>query len=233
MEARIFFLLLSRSAKAGLYLALSMTVVAPVFAAEGDPASGEQSEEFLQVEEPLIQPKVERKEIIDAKIDTEDFELGFFGGLYSTEDFGTNSVMGFRFAYHINEDFFFEFTGGETETEKSSLEQAGFFTLLADNERDLQYYNFIMGFNILPGEAFITRDWAFYTAFYVLAGIGSTSFAGEDRFTIIGGGGFRFIATDWMALHVDFRDHVFEDDTTGVEKTTHNLEIHSGVTFFF
>ena len=121
-----------------LFLALLLAV--PVFAAEGDPATGGASDEILQVDEPLIQPKVERKEIIDAKIDTEDFELGFFGGLYSTEDFGTNSVMGFRFAYHINEDFFFEFTAGETETEKSSLEEAGFFTLLDDNERDLQYY---------------------------------------------------------------------------------------------
>ena len=213
-------------------LIVPLLMAAPVFAAEGE-SSGSSAEPVLAVDEPLIQPEVERKEIIDAKIDTEDFELGFFGGLYSTEDFGTNSVVGFRFAYHINEDFFFELTGGETETEKSSVEELGFFTILDDDERDLQYYNFTLGYNLLPGEAFITRDWAFYTAFYVLAGIGSTSFAGEDEFTVVGGGGFRFIATDWMALHVDFRDHIFELDILGKEKTTHNLELHSGVTFFF
>ena len=44
---------------------------------------------------------------------------------------------------------------------------------------------------------------------------------------------FRFLLTDSLALHVDFRDHLFDIDLLGEEKTAHNLEGHIGVTVFF
>lgn len=228
MEVRFFILFLRRSvntASQWLTLALLVTVAAPTLAAEEPP--------LPSTDAPLVEPEVERKEIIDAKLDTEDFEIGFFGGLYSTEDFGTNSVMGARLAYHVTEDFFFEIAAGESQTSKSSVERLGFFQILSKDERDLQYYNFSLGYNILPGEAFITSNWAFYTAFYVIGGIGNTSFAGQDNFTINFGGGFRFVATDWMAFHLDARNHVFDLDILGEEQSTQNLEFHSGITFFF
>jgi outer membrane beta-barrel protein len=181
----------------------------------------------------MIEPEIERKEIIDAKLDTEDFEVGFFSGLYSTEDFGTNSVMGARIGYHVTEDFFFEIAAGESQAEKSSVERLGIFDSFSDAERQLQYYNFSLGWNILPGEAFITSNWAFYTAFYFIAGVGNTSFLGQDNFTINFGGGFRFVATDWMAFHLDARNHVFDLDAFEEERSTQNLELHGGITFFF
>jgi len=181
----------------------------------------------------MIEPEVERHEIIEAKIDDEDFELGFYGGLYSTEDFGTNSVIGARFAYHITEDYFVEFAAGETKTERSSAEELFFVDLMSDDERNLRYYNVGFGYNILPGETFISSGWAFYTAFYAIAGVGMTEFAGENLFTVNFGFGFRFIVTDWMAFHVDVRDHVFELDVIRENDSTNNLEMHGGITFFF
>ena len=192
------------------------------------------AEDLVQREgTPMIEPEVERHEIIEAKIDDEDFELGFYGGLYSTEDFGTNSVIGARFAYHITEDYFVEFAAGETKTERSSAEELFFVDLMADDERTLRYYNVGFGYNILPGEAFISSGWAIYTAFYAIAGVGMTEFAGENLFTVNFGFGFRFILTDWMAFHVDVRDHVFELDVIRENDSTNNLEMHSGITFFF
>jgi outer membrane beta-barrel protein len=182
---------------------------------------------------PLIEPVVEREEIIDAKIDDEDFEIGFYGGFYSTEDFGTNSVIGARFAYHITEDFFIEFTGGESTTRETSAETLFFVELLDDDERILRYYNVSIGYNVLPGEAFISSGWAFYTAFYAVAGVGTTQFAGENLFTVNAGVGFRFIVTDWLAVHFDMRDHIYELDVITDDELTHNLELHSGITFFF
>jgi outer membrane beta-barrel protein len=191
------------------------------------------AEELVLTDAPMIEPEVERNEIIEAKIDDEDFEVGFYGGLYSTEDFGTNSIIGARFAYHITEDYFIEFSGGESKTEKSSIEELGFFTILQDDERKLRYFNVDFGYNILPGETFISSGWAFYTAFYVVAGVGTTQFAGDNIFTANFGFGFRFIATDWMAFHVDVRDHIFELDALTEDDTTHNLEMSGGITFFF
>jgi outer membrane beta-barrel protein len=228
VEVRFFILFLRQRATTTsrwLTLALLITVAVPALAAEEPP--------LPSTDAPLVEPEIERKEIIDAKLDTEDFEIGFFGGLYSTEDFGTNSVMGARLAYHVTEDFFFEIAAGQSQTSQSSVERLGFFQILSKDERDLQYYNFSLGYNILPGEAFITSNWAFYTAFYVIGGIGNTSFAGQDNFTINFGGGFRFVATDWMAFHLDARNHVFDLDILGEEQSTQNLEFHSGITFFF
>lgn len=227
MEVRFFILFLMRYVITVKRCALAVLVALsmPVFADDQAP--------LKSTDAPLIEPQIERKEIIDAKLDTEDFEVGFFSGLYSTEDFGTNSVMGARLAYHVTEDFFFEIAAGESRTQPSSVERLGFFEVLSESERDLQYYNFSLGWNILPGEAFISSDWAFYTAFYFIAGIGNTSFAGQDNFTINFGGGFRFVATDWMAFHLDARNHVFDLDILGEEQSTQNLELHGGITFFF
>jgi outer membrane beta-barrel protein len=63
--------------------------------------------------------------------------------------------------------------------------------------------------------------------------VGSTDFAGDNRFTMNYGAGYRLLATDWLALHADMRDHIFKNDVLGTDKTTHNIELHAGLTFFF
>jgi outer membrane beta-barrel protein len=110
---------------------------------------------------------------------------------------------------------------------------AFFQRLLSDSERQLTYYNLSLGYNILPGEVFIGEGRAYNTGLYVIGGLGSTRFAGDDRFTVNFGAGYRFLLTDSIALHIDFRDHLFDIDLFGEENTTHNLEGTLGVTVFF
>ena len=183
---------------------------------------------------PVIEPEVARRDIKPPKLDTEDFEIGGFGGIMSVEDFGVNPVVGARFAYHITEGFFVEAAAGRTDTEETSFERlSGAAQLLTDDERTLTYYNLSLGYNIFPGEAFIGRRWAMNSSIYLIGGVGSTDFAGDDRFTVNFGVGFRLLPTDWLAVHVDMRDHVFDVDLLGEEKTSHNLESHLGFTIFF
>ena len=63
-------------------------------------------------EQPIIDPEVERRNIKRAQIDTEDFEVGVYGGILSIEDFESHAVYGARLAYHLTEDFFLEATRG-------------------------------------------------------------------------------------------------------------------------
>ena len=182
----------------------------------------------------VIDPEVERREIKEPAIDREDFEVGAFVGIMSIEDFGTNVVYGARLAYHITEGFFVEGTVGQSEAGLTSFEVlSGGAELITDAERQLTYYNLNLGYNILPGEVFIGEERAYNTNLYVIAGLGSTRFAGDDRFTVNVGAGYRFLLNDSVALHIDFRDHMFDIDLLGEEKTTHNLEAHVGVTVFF
>jgi outer membrane beta-barrel protein len=183
---------------------------------------------------PVIDPGIERRVIDPAEIDTEDLELGIYAGQLSVEDFGVNTVIGARFAYHITESFFLELSAGKTDTEETSFERlSGAAQLLTDEEREYEYYNVSFGYNLFPGESFIGRNRAVNTTVYIIGGVGKTSFAGDDRFTANMGVGLRMMPLDWFAIHADVRDHIFDIDLLGREKTAHNLEAHVGVTFFF
>jgi len=193
-----------------------------------EPVTGEPSDQ------PIIDPQVERREIRRTRIDTEDFEVGAYVGVLSVEDFESNVVYGARLAYHLTEDFFLEATAGQSRAGRTSYENlSGSADLLTDSERDYTYYALSLGWNALPGEIFLGENRAYNTAFYLVAGIGNTTFAGDDRFTVSGGFGYRILPADWIAVHFDVRDHVYDIDLLGEKKIVNNLEAHLGLSIFF
>ena len=199
-----------------------------VATAPDEPVTGEPSER------PIIEPQVERREIHRTRIDTEDFEAGAYVGVLSIEDFESNVVYGARLAYHLTEDFFLEGTVGESRAGRTSYENlSGAAELLDDDDRDYTYYALSLGWNALPGEIFVGRNRAYPSAFYLIAGIGSTTFGGDDRFTVSGGFGYRILPADWIAVHFDVRDHVYDIDLLGQKKIVNNLEAHLGLSIFF
>ncbi|MGD2073723.1 MAG: outer membrane beta-barrel domain-containing protein [Gammaproteobacteria bacterium] len=186
-----------------------------------------------QEPEQVVRPEIERRAISKPDIDTEDFEIGIFAGAMNVEDFGTNLVYGARLAYHVTEDVFAEAAYGRTETDETSAERFGGFQILTNSERKLEYYNLSFGFNLLAGESFVGTRWAYASDLYAIAGVGGTSFAGDDLFTWNFGLGYRLLLNDWLAVRVDGRDHVFELDLLGESQTNHNLEFTGGVSIFF
>ena len=125
-----------------------------------------------------------------------------------------------------------EGTAGQTEAGLTSFESlSGGARLFED--RTLTYYNLNLGYNILPGEGFIGEKRAYNTQFYLIAGLGSTEFADDDRFTVNFGAGLRLLLNDAWTLRFDFRDHLYDIDVLGEEKTVHNLEGTLGFSFFF
>jgi outer membrane beta-barrel protein len=184
--------------------------------------------------EPLVVREPERREVKVNQIDTEDFEIGPYGGILDVQDFGSNGVYGLRGAYHITEDFFVEGVYGRSQLGKTSYERlSGNVQLLTDDDRNFSYYALSLGYNIFPGEAFIGRRWAFRGGLYVVAGAGSSDFAGDQRFTISGGFGYRLAMNDWLMLRLDARDYVFKSDLLGSDETLHNFEFTGGLTVFF
>ena len=218
MESRIYVFLLS-----------AMLLAPAVGQAKKKPDKDDSEEASASV----IQPRLERREIKPPQIDTEDFEVGPYGGVMSIEDFGSNTVTGLRFNYHITERFFTEAAYAQTKAERTSYEVlSGGAQLLTDEQRDYSYYSVSFGINVFPGEVFIGKR-AFGSALYIIAGAGNTEFAGDDHFTLNVGGGARLLITDWLAAHIDVRDHLFDTDLLGEAKTTHNIGLHIGFTGFF
>lgn len=186
-----------------------------------------------QKSEQIILPELDRRTIKEAKIDTEDYEVGIYGGALSIEDFGVNPVFGARIAYHVTESIFTEIAIGSSKASKTSFEVlSGGLQLLTDSQRDYTYYNISIGYNLLSGESFFGKS-AYNSDLYLIGGIGNTNFADDNHFTWTIGTGYRFIPRDWMALHIDVRDHLFKSDIIGINKLTHNIEITGGITIFF
>ncbi len=180
----------------------------------------------------IVSPDLERRVIQEAKIDAETLELGFYAGVMAFEDFGTNDVFGARAALHISEDVFFEFNIGASTLDESSIEHLGGTRLLTETERDLVYYNLVLGFNLLPGEIHLSR-WSFHSNLYLLAGAGNTLFADNEHLTYLFGGGFRMAATDWLSLRLEVRNHVLTHAIFGEDKQIQNMEAQLGLTLFF
>ena len=183
----------------------------------------------------VIKPEVKPKEVTEAAIDDESFEIGIFAGVLNIDNFGSNAVYGINASYYATEDFFLQTNyaiskAGNTSFEDLSGENV---RLLTDSERDYTYYNFLFGYNIFPGETFMTSKLTFNSAFYLVAGVGNTKFGGEDNFTTTLGTGYRIVLRDWLTWHIDFRDHIFKSDIIKKNETTHNMELSTGITVFF
>jgi len=182
----------------------------------------------------VIEPEVERRRVKVAKIDSENVELGAYFGAISIEDFGTNPLYGVRADYHVTEDFFFEANIGRSRAGRTSFETLnGNVQLLTGDERQFTYYNLSLGYNFLPGEVYLGRDLAMNSALYLIGGIGSTKFAGDSRFTLNFGAGYRVLPTDWLAIHIDVQNLVFQSDLLGKDKLTSNIGAYLGATVFF
>lgn len=213
MATRFFRLLLSTSAVAGFAI-MSLPVLA-------------------QDAPVIIQPDVERRTITDADIDSENIEVGVFVGQVGIEDFSSSAVYGVSLAYHVTENIFTELSYGQSKAGKTSYEiLSGGAAFLTEDERKYRYYDLSVGYNF-NGEVFLTEGTAYNSDFYVLLGAGSTDFAGDNHFTVSVGAGYRLLLTDYFALRLDVRDHIFNSELIGEKKDTHNLQYTLGATFFF
>jgi outer membrane beta-barrel protein len=231
METRICILLLSLVA-----LGCSGCAIFHRHSAEPTSSSDEQaSPDSDKSDTPptVIEPQVERRDIKVPTIHSSNVELGGYYGEISIQDFGAQPVAGLRLDYHISEDFFAEATYGRAKGGYTSFETLSNVQLLSDAERRFTYYNLSLGYNLLPGEVFIGRNLAMTSTFYLLGGMGSVQFAGDQNFTVNFGAGFLVLPTDWLAVHIDVQDLVFKSDVTGVEELKNNLQATIGATVFF
>jgi outer membrane beta-barrel protein len=183
----------------------------------------------------VIQAEITRIEFDEAKIETANFEIIAAAGLLSIEDFGVNLLVSAKLVYHLSEDFFSSIDLGKSTAGKTSFEtlNPGGAALLSNAGRELSYVLVSLGYNVFPGEAFITDNTTYNTALYISASMGSTEFAGDRRFTISYGAGYRLLISNYASLYLDVRDHTFNMDLLGESKLTHNLEITLGGSYYF
>lgn len=187
-----------------------------------------------EAEQGLIQPQIERVKFDESLIDSEDFEISAYIGMLSIEDFGVNTLSGFKIAYHINESYFAQLVAGESQAGKTSFEVlSGGAPLLSDDERKLTFYQINLGYNLFPGEAFLSESVTLNNALYVVLGLGNSEFAGDDRFTINYGFGYRLLFMDAFSVNADLKNHMFDMDVFGDRIKTNNVEYSLALGWYF
>jgi outer membrane beta-barrel protein len=181
----------------------------------------------------VVVPQVDRRDVEKPKFPSNDFEVGLFTGTYATQNFGSSWVYGARIGYHITEDFFVEGVYAQTKVSDELFRQILPGGIFATDREKLAYYNFSVGYNLLPGEIFIGGRHARPSQFYIVGGVGSTKFADQRKPTFNFGFGYRLYLADWVALQLDLRDHVFSLDLLGKRQSTQNVELTGGLTVYF
>jgi outer membrane beta-barrel protein len=189
------------------------------------------AEDLPREEEPIIQPPVEEKKVKEAKIDTERLEVGPFYGLYAPDGFGASGVLGIRLAYHLTEDVFFEGSFGMTQIDQTAFRRVIGRPLAADE--DVTYWSVDVGYNLFPGQVFLTRKRTINSTIYLIGGLGQTRLDRRDHFTFNLGTGFKLFVTDWLDIRTDLRAHAFETDLTGQKERNYNLEGTVALAAFF
>jgi len=90
-----------------------------------------------------------------------------------------------------------------------------------------------IGYDIFPGETFLTDNITYNNAFYLVAGIGNTQFAGQDNYTISLGFGYRVLISNYLSASFGVKDHTFNADFLGPDKLTHNLQFTASISIYF
>ncbi len=192
-----------------------------------------------QAKDQVIEPQVDRRNVTVPHISASDLEFGLYTGILSVENFGARSVTGGRLAYHLTDRLFVEGAyAGSTVSDQFYRDRA--LPVFTTAETKLRYYNASVGYNLLPGESFVTKNWAVASAFYLIAGLGTTTIERENFSTLNFGFGYRALLNDWFALHLDVRDYVFNSDilgrtgsSSGKNQRTDNFEMTAGFSIFF
>jgi outer membrane beta-barrel protein len=218
--------------RTSILLPLLMSAALPLVAAAQTPPAAPPAAPNAANEQVIV-PKVERREVPLPRIPSKDIEIGLFGGVYGTQNFGSNAVGGVRLGYHITEDIFVEAAYAQTSVSDEAFRQILPGGIFVDKNETLKYYNVSAGYNLLPGEVFFGRNSAKASAFYLIGGVGSTDFADQKKQTFNVGFGMRLLLGERFSVRVDARDHFFSLDLLGKSQNTQNLELTAGVSYFF
>lgn len=187
----------------------------------------------LRAAEPTIDPQVARRDIRLPRLPNRDVEVALFAGTYATQNFGSAPVLGLRLGYHLSEDFFVQGSLGRTRVSDEAFRQVLPGGVFPNATETLSYGHLAVGWNLLPGEAFVGRGIAKAGALYLLGGVGATQFFEQRRQTFVLGAGGRLMLGPRAALQLDLRDHVFSLDLLGKRQRTQNLEATLGLAWHF
>jgi outer membrane beta-barrel protein len=181
---------------------------------------------------PVIEPQIDRRDINIPKIAVDDYEVGLYVGLLNMDDFGASFSYGVRGVYHLTEDFFIEGMVGFSKVSDEGYSTHG-IPILEDPPTPLTHYDISVGYNLFPGEVFLSDKRSMNSVLYVIGGVGSMKFNDESQLSFNIGAGIYFVPRNWLTLRFDVRDYMFRSDITGINELKHNIELSTTAAWYF
>lgn len=160
------------------------------------------------------------------------FEVGFYTGSLSVEDFGSNLVTGIEVSYYLSPQWIFQLNYGVSDVDRAAFETSD-RQFLSSEDRDFEYISLTGAYRIVEGRSFFGERHKFDSAIYAMLGPNRVSFAGNEEWGISFGLSYRMGFTDWLSANLDFREHMFERDFIGDKKRTLNSEMRIGINALF
>jgi len=164
----------------------------------------------------VVDPDTKTAPVRVRAIPAEDFEvtgLATFVVMDHVENDKSNFVgtYALRGAYHVTEDFFVEAgygkasrTGWNRLRRWMNKEQA--------EPIQLETYDVSAGFNLLPGDLYLTKNYVLPFVGYATAGVGYQKYEGLNAPSTVFGIGIKFFPKDWLAFRYEIRDRVWYHD---------------------
>lgn len=209
-------------------IVLTLSGISPIGAAEGGSPLFD-----LSGATPMLAPEVDRRDFNIPDIDSENFELGIYGGVISIENFGANYLKGAYVSYFITEDFFISGNYATTSIEDDVYRRMNLPLFGVSGTRAVKNTGVMLGWNALSGELFWLDKQSFTADLFVLAGMSTIDFDTEEHSAASGGLGVRIIPRDWFAIKFESRFSEYKTNILGYRKYHHNFEVTTGISIFF
>ena len=180
----------------------------------------------------IVKPDTEQDIIKDSDIDNISMNIGVYTGLINYENFNSQYLFGLYFSYPFDEDVFVEAEFGISSINDTEYRNIG-LPLLSEEETDVQFYSVLVGYNLLPGEVYWSREKTLISRFYLIAGVGTLSFDSNSYVSVQFGAGFKMELDKNKSIRFEARDRVFDTDILGTDKLSNNIEFHLGIDWNF
>lgn len=180
----------------------------------------------------VVEPEPIGTESRAALIDTEKFELGFYLGSLSVEDFGNDVVSGVELSYRLNQRWFLQANYGMASIDRAAFESSQ-LSFLAEDDRDFEYLALVGGYRLIQGRSFFGARKKYGSEVFFLVGPEQVKFADNSEVGLVFGMSYRIVMTDWLTTNIDFREHFVEREFIGDSKKTLNTEFRVGFNFLF
>lgn len=174
-----------------------------------------------------VDPNIRRPDVQVKQIKAQDYELGGYAQSVTLDRNHTVGLYGVRAAYHKTDNFFVEGSVAYSSTigfeDIRQIVGAG-----EDPGLDYSTYEFSVGYNLFPGDLYITKSYTLPFSIYAIGGFGYVDYESDSHTAYSFGGGLRITPTDYFAIRIELRDQAWSQ-----HGTDHNIAFSVGVSGYF